>query len=86
MTNDSHTADCWSAAGYEDKRTAENRLCKHRYCQFSYYCVRRKAENELWTHKVRNLGMWLKLEMGMVLILLLFSVLWRRIKEVIKNI
>jgi len=27
------------------------------------------------------LGMWLKLEMGMVLILLLFSVLWRRTKE-----
>lgn len=27
------------------------------------------------THKVRSLGMWLKLETGMLLMLLLFSVL-----------
>lgn len=30
------------------------------------------------THKVRSLGMWLKLETGMLLMLLLFSVLERR--------
>jgi hypothetical protein len=30
-----------------------------------------------WTHKVRSLGMWLKLDTGMVLMLLLFKVLRR---------
>lgn len=36
-----------------------------------------KRSRFVWgaTHKVRSLGMWLKLETGMLLMLLLFSVL-----------
>lgn len=35
----------------------------------------RGASEQTDTHKVRSLGMWLKLETGMLLMLLLFSVL-----------